>query len=87
MAGLNIRKQVRSDAPVLKAVTEGKRLGKACPRLCEQSIIDLLPLPLEEVRRKLNITPAEHYREAHATWASMGIDPYDLLGKNLKKAA
>lgn len=87
MAGLNIRKQVRSDAPVIKAVSEGKRLGKACPRLCEQSITALLPLPLDKVRRKLNITPAVHYHEAHKIWARMGVDPYDLLGKNLKNAA
>lgn len=87
MAGLNIRRQVRSDAPVLKAVREGQRLGKACPRLCEESILVLLPLPLEDVRRRLNITPAVYYHEAHATWARIGIDPYDLLGKNLKKEA
>lgn len=87
MAGLNIRKQVRSNAPVITAVSEGKRLGKACPRLCEQSITDLLPLQLEEVRRKLNITPAVHYHEVHKIWARIGVDPHDLLGKNLKKAA
>lgn len=87
MAGLNIRKQVRSDAPVIRAISEGKRLGKACPRLCEQSITDLLPLPVEDVRQKLNITPAVHYQQAHARWAKIGIDPYDLLGKNLTKVA
>lgn len=81
MAGLNIDKQTRRSAPVLRAVREGQKLGKACPRLCEQAITDLLPLPLEEVRRSLNITPARHYHEAHAIWRSMGIDPYDLLGK------
>jgi ubiquinone biosynthesis protein COQ4 len=30
----------------------------------------------------LNITPATRYKEAHAIWHGMGIDPYDLLGKN-----
>jgi ubiquinone biosynthesis protein COQ4 len=38
-------------------------------------------MPLEDVRAKLNITPTMHYRAAHAVWASMGVDPYDLLGK------
>jgi len=85
MAGLNMRKQVPSRAPVLKAIREGQRLGKACPRLCEQSITALLPLPLEEVRRKLNITPTVHYAAAHKVWGEMGVDPYDLLGQ--KKAA
>lgn len=87
MAGLNIRKQTRGNGPVLKAVREGQKLGKACPRLCEQSITALLPLPIEQVRRQLNITPAEHYRHAHAIWRGIGIDPYDLLGKNAKLAA
>lgn len=86
MAGLNINKQTRRSAPVLRAVREGQKLGKACPRLCEQSIADLLPLPIEEVRRRLNITPAVHYHRAHAIWRGMGVDPFDLLGKS-KQAA
>ncbi|WP_225207371.1 ubiquinone biosynthesis protein COQ4 [Novosphingobium huizhouense] len=87
MAGLNMKKQVKSDAPVLKAVREGQRLGKACPRLCEQSVLDLLPMPLEEARAKLNITRPVHYHAAHDAWRALGVDPYDLLGKNAKKAA
>lgn len=87
MAGLNMKKQVKSDAPVLKAVREGQKLGKACPRLCEQSILDLLPMPLEEARRKLNITRPVHYHAAHDAWRALGVDPYDLLGQNAKKAA
>jgi len=64
-------------------VREGQKLGKACPRLIETSITELLPLPLEEVRRRLNITPPRHYQHAHQVWRSMGIDPYDMLGRNL----
>lgn len=86
MAGLNMKKQVKSDAPVLRAVREGQKLGKACPRLCEQSILDLLPQPLEEARKRLNITRPVHYFQAHAAWAAQGVDPYDLLGQS-KKAA
>jgi ubiquinone biosynthesis protein COQ4 len=82
MAGLNIRKTMPSDAPVLHAIREGQKLGKACPRLAEQPITDLLPLPIEEVRRRLNITPARHYHRAHQIWRGMGVDPYDLLGKS-----
>ena len=85
MAGMNINRQTKRSAPVLRAVREGQRLGKACPRLCEQSIKELLPLPIEEVRARLNITPAMHYKEAHGIWRGMGIDPYDLLGKNAAK--
>ena len=81
MAGLNIGKQVSSSAPVLRAIREAQGLGKACPRVAELAITDLLPMQLEDVRRQLNITPAMHYRAAHAVWASMGVNPYDLLGK------
>lgn len=87
LAGLNINKQTQRSAPVLRAVREGQRLGKACPRLCEQSITELLPLPLEEVRKRLNITSAVHYHHAHAIWRSCGVDPYDLLGKSARLAA
>jgi len=79
MAGLNMKKTVKSKAPVLSAVREGQRLGKACPRLIEQSITELLPLPIEEVRRRLNITPARNYQRAHQVWHGMGVDPYHLL--------
>ena len=79
--GLEIRRQVKSAAPVLRAVREGQRLGRACPRLVELPVLDLLPLPLDEVRRRLNITTARHYARAHAVWRGMGINPYDLLGK------
>jgi ubiquinone biosynthesis protein COQ4 len=79
MAGLNMKKTVKSKAPVLRAVREGQRLGKACPRLIEQSITELLPLPIDEVRRRLHITPAREYQRAHQVWRGMGVDPYHLL--------
>ena len=82
MAGLNMKKSVKSSAPVLRAVREGQKLGKACPRLIETSITELLPLPVDEVRRRLNITPPRQYHEAHRVWRAMGLDPYDMLGKN-----
>ncbi len=82
MAGLNMKKTVKSAAPVFRAIREGQKLGKACPRLIETSITELLPLPIDEVRRRLNITPARHYQRAHQVWRSLGVDPYDMLGKN-----
>ncbi len=66
-------------APVFRAVREGQRLGKACPRLAELSVRDLLALPLEEARARLGITPATYYHEAHRIWRGQGIDPYDVL--------
>ncbi len=80
--GYNIRKQVRTSAPVFKAVTEAKRLGKACPRVTEMSIRDLLAMPLEQARRDFNIGQPVHYAAAHRVWQGESIDPYNLLGQN-----
>ncbi len=77
--GVEIRTRLKSKAPVLGAVREGQRLGKACPRLVEQSILELLPLPLDEVRRRLKITPASKYAQCHTEWRKIGIDPYDMI--------
>ena len=85
--GMEIKKRVKSKAPVLRAVREGQKLGKACPRLVETSILELLAMPLEEARAKLNITSTSYYKQAHADWRAMDVDPYDLLGKNAEAAA
>ncbi|WP_232343430.1 Coq4 family protein [Novosphingopyxis sp. YJ-S2-01] len=79
--GLNLKKTTKSDAPVLKAINEARKLGRACPRISEQSILDLLAEPLELARKRLNITPPVYYQEAHRRLRARGIDPYDLLAK------
>jgi ubiquinone biosynthesis protein COQ4 len=68
-----------SKAPVMAAVNEAKRIGKGAERLIVQPIRDLLAMPLEDVRTRLNIPEARQYRECHRIWRSEGIDPYDLL--------
>jgi len=79
--GLNLKKTTKSDAPMLKAINEARKLGRACPRISEQSILDLLAEPLESARKRLNITPPVYYQEAHRRLRARGIDPYDLLAK------
>ena len=54
-------------------------MGKACPRLVEMSITELLAMPLEDVRAKLNIATPRYYNQAHSLWRAKGIDPYDLM--------
>ncbi|WEK47130.1 MAG: Coq4 family protein [Candidatus Andeanibacterium colombiense] len=76
--------EIRKEAPkspIFAAVREGQRLGKACPRLAELAVREILPLPLAEVRAKLNITPARHYQDVHRIWRAHGVDPYDILGQ------
>ena len=72
--------------PVLRAVREGQKMGKACPRLVEMAITELLPLPIEEVRKRLNITAPSYYNQAHSMWSAAGIDPYDLMAPAEKAA-
>ncbi|WP_296679770.1 Coq4 family protein [Novosphingobium sp.] len=74
-----IKKHKAVKVPIFRSVREAQRLGKACPRLVEQSITDILAMPLEEARAKLNITRPQNYWDAHARWRAAGIDPYDLM--------
>jgi ubiquinone biosynthesis protein COQ4 len=79
--GLEIKKRVKGKAPILRAVREGQKMGTACPRIVEMPVMELMAMPLEDVRRKLGIGEPVAYREVHKTWRAMGVDPYDLLAK------
>ena len=81
----HMTRQVKSNAPVFKAVRQAHRTGKACPSLVGMSIRDLLAMDLAEARRQLNIPDPNWYRECHRVWAQEGIDPYDLLGNSVEK--
>ncbi len=76
---LEIARRATVKVPVFRAVREGQKMGKVCPRLVEMSITELLALPIEEVRARLNIKPPSYYNHAHAMWRAAGIDPYDLM--------
>ena len=81
--GINLKRRVKSSAPVLRAVREGQKLGKACPRIVETSIRELLAMQVNEARAKLGISPTRYYAQAHQVWRGMGIDPYDLLSEKV----
>ena len=72
---------------ILAAIREGQALGKACPRIAEMPIRELLAMPLDEARAKFNITPARHYAEAHRVWGGEGQDPYELMKPKAAKQA
>ena len=78
---LHLKKLVKSRAPVMKAVRQAHRTGKACPPLVELSIRELLVKNLEQARAELNIPEPHWYRECHRIWREEGIDPYDLLAQ------
>ncbi|MCP5396904.1 MAG: hypothetical protein H6918_09250 [Sphingomonadaceae bacterium] len=85
--GLHMMKNFADGAPVMAAVREGQRLGKACPRVAEMSIRDLLKQPLEEARKAMDITPPKLYQQCHEEWRAKGIDPFDLLAPRKELAA
>ena len=80
MGGLNVKRTIRSDAPIFKAINEARISGRGCPRLIEQSISSLLAEPLAEARTRLHIGTALYYSVAHDRFRARGFDPYDLRG-------
>ncbi|MBY6217462.1 ubiquinone biosynthesis protein COQ4 [Qipengyuania aquimaris] len=76
---INMKKRVKSKAPVMRAVREAHRLGRNCPPLVRLSIRELLELNLEDAREALGIARPRFYERCHSTWRIEGIDPYDLL--------
>ena len=78
---LEIRRRVKIDAPVFKAVGEAQRMGTAAQRIIEQDVRALLAEPLEAARARLGIKPTTYYTKAHSVYRSRGIDPYNFLAK------
>lgn len=78
---LLMKVKLRTRAPVLRAFLQARRHGRLTQRIVEQPIRELLPLPIEEVRRRLCIPEPTYYLQALATWRSEGIDPHALLAK------
>lgn len=83
----NIKKTVKSRAPVFKACRQARKTGVACPPLVAMSIRELLAMDLQEARAKLNIPEPHWYRECHRIWHEEGIDPYDLLAPGKENEA
>ncbi len=84
---LQIKKTVKSSAPVFKACRQAHKTGVACPPLVAMSIRELLATDLQEARARLNIPEPHWYRECHRIWRSEGLDPYDLLAPRKKPEA
>ncbi len=83
---VNIKKTVKSRAPVMKACRQAQRTGRACPPLVAMSIRELLAMDLQDARTRFGIPEPTYYRECHRIWSEEGVDPYDLLGKQAMEA-
>ncbi|MCK0098013.1 Coq4 family protein [Qipengyuania sp. S6317L1] len=78
---LLMKMKLPTKAPVLRAFLQARRNGRLTQRIVEQPILDLLPLPIEEVRRRLNILEPTTYHQALDIWEGEGVDPHALLGR------
>lgn len=77
--GYELRRRVKGDAPVIAAIRQGQRHGKASKAIIEQDIRALLAEPLDAARVRLGIGEPTLYKEAHRAYRSRGIDPYNFL--------
>ncbi|MEQ8178496.1 MAG: Coq4 family protein, partial [Amphiplicatus sp.] len=64
--GLMAQKREAMRAPLIKAVMEGRRMGEGADFILKHDVEALLPLPLEEARRKLGMIAPEIYKAVPA---------------------
>ena len=79
MGGFELKRRVARSAPIMSAVHEGYRIGKAAKNLVHEDIIELLKEPLVDARKRLGIPEPVAYKTAHDAMRSGGVDPYNLL--------
>ncbi len=75
-----IKSQMKTKAPVLRAVWNAKGAGKGCKPIAEEPIRQLLALTADEARAYLNIRPAKVYQECIRIWREEElVDPNQIL--------
>ena len=79
-AAREVRKTAPRGTPALGSVREAVRIGKAAKDIVYEDLMELLPLPLDEVRARLNITLPTAYHKAHRMMREGGMDPYEMIG-------
>jgi ubiquinone biosynthesis protein COQ4 len=78
---LMMKAKMKTKAPILRALVEARRNGKACPRIVEQPIKELFAMPLAAVRERLNVPEPRWYLTVMDIWRAEGIDPHAFLAK------
>ncbi len=79
MGGFELKRRIARSAPIMSAVHEGYRIGKAAKNLVHEDIIELLKEPLVDARKRIGIPEPVAYKTAHEAMRSNGVDPYNLL--------
>ncbi len=77
--GLELKRRAPAGTPIFKAIRQAQRNGRKAQVIGFQDIVALLPLPLDEVRKQLNIAVPTAYQEAHAHFERAGVNPHDGL--------
>ncbi len=79
LGGLELKRRIKTNAPVFAAIRQGQRHGTAAPKIIDEDINALLAEPLESARKRLGIGSPTQYHAAHGTYRARGIDPYNFL--------
>jgi ubiquinone biosynthesis protein COQ4 len=77
--GLELKRRAPSGTPIFTAIREAQRNGRQAQVIGFQDIAALLPQPLEQVRKMLNIAPPSAYHEVHRVFEGAGVNPHDGL--------
>ncbi len=76
--GLEMKRTVKVPAPILSAILQAKRTGKAAQPIYAQNIKQLLAEPLDVARARLGIPTPYQYHAAHAAYRAKGVNPFKL---------
>ena len=79
MGAMEVRRWAPKGAPVIGAIREAAKRGKAARNIEHYDLLDLLPRPLEEVREMLGVPPMVKYPQVHAMMREAGIDPFEAV--------
>lgn len=79
VAANEIRKETPKGTPAWKAVREARKHGTLAQKIISEDIVKLMSEPLEDARKRLNITPPKTYEKVHNMLLSQGIDPYGAI--------
>lgn len=82
--GAVISRHIKSKAPVMRAVHDCYKTGKACKPIAEESIRELLAMKIDDARAHLNIRAPHYYQECQRIWREEGIDPLAILADDAK---
>lgn len=87
MGALEVKRWAPKGAPVIGAIREAARRGKAAKNIEHYDLLDLLPRPLEEVREMLGVEPMTEYPKVHAMMRAAGLDPFEAVSGPMDSTA